>query len=51
MDKFEVIRMAEEFCRNNELDEYPIEIIPLCNKYGILVYEDQLPKDVSGFIE
>lgn len=50
MDKREVIKRAEQFCKDNQINEYPVGIIELCQKQGIKVFEEYLDSDVSGFI-
>lgn len=50
MNRREIISKAKEFCKENEVSEYPVPIIGLCNKQGLKVYEEYLPEDVSGFI-
>ena len=50
MDKREVIRKAEQFCEENQINAYPVGIIELCQKKGITVFEEYLERDVSGFI-
>lgn len=50
MNKKKLNERAQEFCAENHIDEYPVKIIGLCNKYGIEVYGAELPDDMSGFI-
>lgn len=50
MDKREVIKRAEQFCKDNQINEYPVGIIGLCKKHDIGVFEEYLDRDVSGFI-
>lgn len=50
MTKKEVIAKAKEFCKENNVNDYPVEIVSLCNKFGLKVYEKYLPSDVSGSI-
>lgn len=50
MLKKEVIERAQKFCEENNIDTYPVNIVELCEKQGISVFEAYLPKEVSGFI-
>ena len=50
MNKKEVFSRAADFVKKNGVDSYPVNIIELCNKQGISVFEDDLPIGVSGFI-
>ena len=50
MNKREVINKAENFCYQNGIDEYPVKIVSICQKYGFSVYEKYLPTDVSGYV-
>lgn len=50
MRKSEVVKRAEQFCRENNIKDYPVKIISLCKKYNISVFEKYLPEEVSGFI-
>lgn len=50
MQKKEIIERAKEVCAKNHISEYPVNIVELCKSYGILVYQEYLPDDVSGFI-
>lgn len=50
MTKKEVIAKAKEFCNEHNVNDYPVEIISLCNKFGLKVYERYLPSNVSGSI-
>lgn len=50
MRKSEIIEKAKEVCKEKNVSEYPVKIVDLCKKYGITVYEEYLPSQVSGFI-
>ncbi len=50
MNKKEVFAKAEDFCKVNHVESYPVNIISLCEAQGIKVFEDELPYGVSGFI-
>ena len=50
MLKSEIINKAEKFCSEHNIDNYPVNIIGICNKLGIKVFEEYLPVNVSGFI-
>lgn len=50
MLKSEVIQKAEEFCKKNNIETYPVDIINICNCLKIKVYEAYLPSNVSGYI-
>ncbi len=50
MRKSDVIKKAEEFCKEHEITEYPVKIVDLCKKKGLRVFEQYLPEKVSGFI-
>ncbi len=50
MRQSEVEKKAIEFCNDNGIDSYPVEIIKICNNYGLKVFEEYLPRDVSGLI-
>lgn len=45
-----VIDRAKDFCDDNGINSYPVKIVELCEKQGIKVFEEYLPKEVSGFI-
>ncbi|MBQ8836416.1 MAG: ImmA/IrrE family metallo-endopeptidase [Clostridia bacterium] len=50
MVKSEIIEKAKEFCEEHNINSYPVKIVDLCSKYGISVFEEYLPDDVSGII-
>lgn len=50
MKNNEVIKKAQKFCLDNNIDTYPVRIIDICKKYGFSVYETQLPNNVCGFL-
>lgn len=41
---------AEQFCSQNGIVEYPVEIVRICNENGLKVFEEYLGSDVSGLI-
>ena len=50
MLKSDIMQKAKDFCSEHSIEEYPVRIVDLCKKMGISVFEEYLPKDVSGFI-
>ena len=50
MKQSEVKRRAEQFCEENGINSYPIEIVRICNDNGLKVFESYLEPDVSGLI-
>lgn len=50
MLKNEIIEKAKKICAENHISEYPVNIVGLCERFGISVYQEYLPDDVSGFI-
>lgn len=50
MNKDQIIAKAEEFCKKNAVNDYPVNIVDLCEKLGFKVFGVDLPEDVSGFI-
>ena len=50
MKKSEVRKRALEFCKENNIKTFPVEIIKACNKLGLKVFEEYLDPDVSGMI-
>ncbi len=50
MLKNDIIEKANEICAENNISEYPVNIVGLCERFGIAVYQEYLPDDVSGFI-
>lgn len=50
MTKEQIITQANEFCKSNNIDNYPVNIVELCKRYGFKVFEEYLPSEVSGFI-
>lgn len=46
----EVVERAREFCKQYEINEYPVKIIEICKSLGLSVFERYLPENVSGFI-
>ena len=46
----EIKERAEKFCEINSIEEYPVEIVKVCNNLGIKVFEEYLGPDVSGLI-
>jgi len=50
MKQSEVRRKALEFCKENNINTFPVEIIKICNKLGLKVFEEYLEPDVSGMI-
>lgn len=50
MTRKEVRKKAEEFCVNNSINSYPVEIVRICKENGLKVFEEYLNPDVSGLI-
>ena len=50
MRRSEVKRKAEEFCEQNSIDSYPVEIVRICKENGLKVFEEYLQPDISGLI-
>lgn len=50
MNKEKVIERARQFCSENRIVDYPVNIVGICENYQIKVFEEYLPSDVSGFI-
>lgn len=50
MRQSEVENKALEFCNSNGINSYPVEIIKICNNNGLKVFEEYLPRDLSGLI-
>ncbi len=50
MRQSEVKKHAEEFCVQNGIDNYPVEIVRICRENGIKVFEEYLDSEVSGLI-
>lgn len=50
MRKSEIEKRAKEFCENNGIKEYPVEIVRICNENNLKVFEEYLESDVSGLI-
>lgn len=50
MRRSEVKKRAEEFCEQNGINSYPVEIVRVCNENGLKVFEEYLQPDVSGLI-
>lgn len=50
MKKSEVRKRALEFCKENNIKTFPVEIIRICNSIGLKVFEEYLDPDVSGMI-
>ena len=50
MKKDDVIKKAKEFCYSHKISEYPVRIIELCGEYGLKVYEEYMPSNISGMI-
>ena len=50
MLKEEIERRANEFCSEYEVNAHPVDIIDICNRAGIKVFEEYLPEEVSGYI-
>lgn len=50
MNNGEIITKAKTFCEEQAINKYPVDIVNICNKMGIKVFEDYLGDDVSGFI-
>ena len=48
--KAKIIKKAKKFCRENNITEYPVPIVRICESQGFRVFEQYLPEDVSGFI-
>jgi Zn-dependent peptidase ImmA (M78 family) len=46
----DVIQKAKDFCIENSVTDYPVNIVGLCEQRNISVFETYLPEDVSGFI-
>lgn len=50
MKRSEVKKRAEDFCKENGITEYPVEIVRVCNENGLKVFEEYLDNNVSGLI-
>ena len=50
MRQSEVKRKAEQFCEDNGINSYPVEIVRICKENGLKVFEEYLKPDVSGLI-
>lgn len=50
MTNKEIREKALIFCKENNINSAPVEIIRVCNNYGIKVFETYLKEDVSGLI-
>lgn len=50
MNKDQIIAKAEMFCKENNVNDYPVNIVSLCEQFGFKVFGVDLPKEVSGFI-
>ena len=50
MRQSEVKKKAEEFCEQNGIKSYPVEIVRICRENGLKVFEEYLDSDISGLI-
>lgn len=50
MNKEKIIQRATEFCAENDIKSYPVNIVEICSRYGFKVFEEYLPTGVSGFV-
>lgn len=50
MDYKEIKKRAEQFCSQNGIVGYPVEIVRICNENGLKVFEEYLGSEVSGLI-
>ncbi len=50
MKQKEVKQIAEKFCADYGISDYPVKIIQICNENGLEVFEEYLEPDVSGLI-
>jgi len=50
MQEKEIMEAAERFCFKHNITQCPVEIVRICQAEGISVFEENLPKNVSGFI-
>ena len=50
MNEQEIMRIAEDFCEQHGVSEYPVRIVELCSDCGLDVYEERMPEGVSGLI-
>ena len=50
MRQDEVIKKAEMFCTENDISDFPVEIIKICKENGLLVYEEYMEPGISGII-
>lgn len=50
MLKSEVKSRAEQFCKENNINTCPVEIVKVCKENGLEVFEEYLGPDVSGMI-
>lgn len=50
MNKKAIIERAKAVCREHDVNEYPIQLVELCENCGLKVYQERLPAEVSGFI-
>ena len=48
--KKEIEQLAENFCRKNNIFNYPVPIVKICEQNDIQVFEKYLPNQTSGFI-
>lgn len=46
----EIKTRAEKFCEINSIEEYPVEIVKVCNNLGLKVFEEYLGSEISGLI-
>ena len=50
MPTADIRQKAQTFCKENHINTYPVNIVQLCNRLGIQVFEEPLPPDVSGML-
>ncbi len=50
MNRNEIVEKAKEICNQHGIASYPVNIVDLCNKHGLKVFEECLPPNVAGFI-
>lgn len=46
----DIEKRALDYCKEKEIESYPVNIVNLCKSENISVFEKYLPPDVSGFI-
>jgi Zn-dependent peptidase ImmA (M78 family) len=46
----EILEKAQQFCEKHNITKYPVRIVDICKAEKITVFEQYLPKGMSGFI-